>query len=177
MADATRYYGEREAQLGPDTMREVERQVMLRLIDQHWRDHLREMDYLQDAIGLRAMGQRDPLTEWQREGFEMFGDLMDMVGQDFVKFVMRVEVVNEEPETAPEQLSYSSADDAGPGSGSGSIAAAARAEAAARGEQVEAPEPEPNKPIVKDSAFDKVGRNEPCPCGSGKKFKQCHGKA
>ena len=73
MADATAHYEQREAELGPDVMREVERQVMLRIIDQRWREHLEEMDYLKEGINLRAMGQKDPLTEWQREGFEMFG--------------------------------------------------------------------------------------------------------
>jgi hypothetical protein len=73
MADASTYYEKREAELGATVMRDVERQVMLRIIDQRWREHLDEMDYLQEGINLRAMGQKDPLTEWQREGFEMFG--------------------------------------------------------------------------------------------------------
>ena len=73
MAEATAYYERRENELGAELMREVERQVMLRIIDQRWREHLYEMDYLQEGINLRAMGQKDPLVEWQREGFEMFG--------------------------------------------------------------------------------------------------------
>ena len=77
-------------------MREIERQVMLRVIDPRWRDHLKEMDYLQEGIGLRAMGQKDPLTEWQREGYDMFGQLMDTVADEFVKYVMHVQVVVEE---------------------------------------------------------------------------------
>ncbi|MHB1130610.1 MAG: preprotein translocase subunit SecA, partial [Ilumatobacteraceae bacterium] len=93
MADASAYYVTREAELGESTMREVERQVMLRIIDQRWREHLEEMDYLQEGINLRAVGQKDPLTEWQREGFEMFGTLMKGVAQDFVKYVMHVQVV------------------------------------------------------------------------------------
>ena len=74
-------------------LRQVERQVMLRIIDQRWREHLEEMDYLQGGINLRAMGQKDPLTEWQREGFEMFGTMMTGIAQDFVKYVMHVQVV------------------------------------------------------------------------------------
>ena len=76
MADATAHYEQREVELGADVMREVERQVMLRIIDQRWREHLEEMDYLKEGINLRAMGQKDPLTEWQREGYEMFGAMM-----------------------------------------------------------------------------------------------------
>src|SRR4029079_17502639 len=98
MAEATAYYERREVELGPDVMREVERQVMLRIVDQRWREHLYEMDYLQEGINLRAMGQKDPLVEWQREGFEMFGQLMKGIAEDFVRYVMHVEVVQNDPE-------------------------------------------------------------------------------
>ena len=93
MDDATRHYEEREAELGNETMREIERQVMLKIIDARWREHLNEMDYLQEGINLRAMGQKDPLIEWQREGFEMFGQMMSTVARDFVQYVMHVQVV------------------------------------------------------------------------------------
>ena len=82
-------------------MREVERQVMLRIIDQRWREHLEEMDYLKEGINLRAMGQKDPLTEWQREGFEMFGSMMKGIAQDFVRYVMHVQVVRQDQQPAP----------------------------------------------------------------------------
>ncbi|NDF41183.1 MAG: preprotein translocase subunit SecA, partial [Actinobacteria bacterium] len=81
MADAATFYAKREAELGESVMREIERQVMLRIIDQRWREHLEEMDYLQEGINLRAMGQKDPLTEWQREGYDMFGALMKGIAQ------------------------------------------------------------------------------------------------
>ena len=81
-------------------MRQVERQVMLRIIDTRWREHLYEMDYLQEGINLRAMGQRDPLTEWQREGFEMFGQMMQGIAQDLVRYVMHVQVQVSEPAKA-----------------------------------------------------------------------------
>lgn len=84
MADASAHYARREIELGPETMRTIERQVMLRIIDQRWREHLEEMDYLQEGINLRAIGQKDPLSEWQREGFEMFGTMMKGIAQDFV---------------------------------------------------------------------------------------------
>ena len=82
-------------------MREVERQVMLRIIDQRWREHLEEMDYLKEGINLRAMGQKDPLTEWQREGYEMFGSMMKGIAQDFVRYVMHVQVVQQPAAAAP----------------------------------------------------------------------------
>ncbi|MFN8050805.1 MAG: preprotein translocase subunit SecA [Acidimicrobiales bacterium] len=171
MADATRHYAEREAELGPEAMRQIERQVMSQIIDMRWRDHLKEMDYLQDAIGLRAMGQKDPLTEWQREGFEMFEQLMDTVNKEFVKYLMHIQVVVEDQEPQPAKVSnvtYTSPED--PSESSGSLGAGSSTSESAA-------EPPAQQPVVKTSEFDKVGRNDPCPCGSGKKFKMCHGKA
>ena len=180
MTEAKAYYEAREVELGAETMREIERQVMLQIIDQRWREHLYEMDYLQEGINLRAMGQKDPLVEWQREGFEMFGSMMEAIAQDFVKYVMHAEVaVAEQTPSEPElhNVSYSAPSD--PSEGDANMAAAARAQAALEGadgppELVEPDEPVVNIPVVK-SEWDKTGRNDPCPCGSGKKFKQCHG--
>jgi preprotein translocase subunit SecA len=161
-------------------LRQVERQVMLRIIDQRWREHLEEMDYLQGGINLRAMGQKDPLTEWQREGFEMFGAMMTGIAQDFVKYVMHVQVVqNQAPAAeapAVENLSTSSSDDV-EASGFDQAARAAIAEGALPPDAVAAePARAKQQTVVKD-AFDKTPRNAPCPCGSGKKFKFCHGAA
>jgi preprotein translocase subunit SecA len=176
MAEATAFYGTREADLGQTVMREVERQVMLRIIDQRWREHLYEMDYLQEGINLRAMGQKDPLTEWQREGYEMFGKLMKGIADDFVRYVMHVQVVQQQPEPQVQNVQTTSAET----EGTTGFAAAAQ-QAAASGELDEetaasAEPPAPSKPqtVVKDD-WDKTPRNAPCPCGSGKKFKQCHG--
>jgi preprotein translocase subunit SecA len=225
--EALGYYEKREETLTPDVMRQVERQVMLRVIDQRWRAHLYEMDYLREGINLRAMGQKDPLVEWQREGFDMFGQMMHGIWQDFIRYVMHVDVkVNQPaasavpvdakatpkdaaPQDAPPQdapprdaapqdaatgleddgsdralsdLSYSAPDDPDGGSGSASLQAAARAEAAATAAQPAAggngavAAPATNTPIVK-SEWDKTPRNAPCPCGSGKKYKMCHGRA
>jgi preprotein translocase subunit SecA len=111
IADATAHYERREVELTPDVMREVERQVMLRIIDQRWREHLEEMDYLQEGINLRAMGQKDPLTEWQREGFEMFGGMMKGIAQDFVRYVMHVQVVqNDAPEPQVQNVQQTSSE-------------------------------------------------------------------
>ena len=158
MQDATAHYDKRESELGLSTMREVERQVMLRIIDQRWREHLEEMDYLQEGINLRAMGQKDPLTEWQREGFEMFGTLMKGVAQDFVKYIMHVQVVrNDAPvlqNVQEVQADVAGLDDSSPA------------------------EPVQQQKTVVNKAGDwsATPRNAPCPCGSGKKFKLCHGR-
>ena len=171
--EATARYEHREEELGVETLRDIERQVMLRVIDSNWRDHLREMDYLQDGIGLRAMGQKDPLTEWQREGYEMFQQLVSTIALEFVKYVMRVQVVVEEPAPSVANVTYSAPED--PSSGIGPTPAIAAA-ASAMGEEAPEAEPVTQAPVVK-SDFDKTPRNAPCPCGSGKKFKQCHGAA
>jgi preprotein translocase subunit SecA len=173
--EGTAYYEKREAELGPDTMRKIERQVMLNIIDQHWREHLLEMDYLEHGIGLRAMGQKDPLVEWQREGFEMFGAMMASIAQDFVKYVMHVQVVEEQPAPAAPVKDLATSGPEDPSSAGTGMAAAARAQAAAEGGEAPVePEPEAAKPVVK-SEWDKTPRNALCPCGSGKKFKNCHG--
>ena len=179
MADATGHYERREEELGSDVLRQVERQVMLRIIDQRWREHLEEMDYLQGGINLRAMGQKDPLVEWQREGFEMFGAMMTGIAQDFVKYVMHVQVVTNTQEQAPAdapvvqnvQTSSSDDDDAG---GFDRAARAAVAEGELPAEALPPQQTAKQQTIVKDD-FSKTPRNAPCPCGSGKKFKQCHG--
>ncbi len=134
-------YAKREEDLGPDLLRQVERSVMLSVIDNKWREHLSDMDYLRAGIGLRAMGQRDPLTEYQREAYDMFAEMVDSVKRDAVRYLFRVELAK--PKTEPQ-----------------------RVEAAPTG-------PAPAKQAVSD----KVGRNDPCPCGSGKKYKRCHGAA
>jgi preprotein translocase subunit SecA len=219
MDEALAHYEKRESELTPDILRQVERQVMLRVIDQRWRAHLYEMDYLREGINLRAMGQKDPLVEWQREGFDMFGQMMHGVWQDFVRYVMHVQVQVKQPPqggaaapagtgdgdgggsgdpapaAAPEvggdddgsdvrNVSYSAPGDPSTTGGAASMAAAARAggggaataEAPAdNGNGRGAKEPVSNTPVVK-SDWDKTPRNAPCPCGSGKKFKLCHGK-
>ncbi len=173
MSDASAYYEKREAELTSPVMRDVERQVMLRIIDQRWREHLEEMDYLQEGINLRAVGQKDPLVEWQREGYEMFGSLMKGIAQDFVKYVMHVQVIrNDVPAPSVQNLQQTSSDNVQPGG----FSAAAQVAAASGDPDVAALAPAPVKQqtIVKDE-FSKTPRNAPCPCGSGKKFKMCHG--
>ncbi|HSS08334.1 MAG TPA: SEC-C metal-binding domain-containing protein, partial [Acidimicrobiales bacterium] len=202
MSEAIGYYEQREESMPGDppaeTMRSLEREIMLQLIDQKWREHLSEMDYLREGINLRAMGQQDPLVEWQREGYEMFGQMMSSIDDDYVKIVMNAQVQVLEQGALDDtaqlaQASYLAAED--PVQGSTGVLRASAAGPAPGEEIVLADDPSgngespavsgavapdgmdaPQVPIVKDSVFDKVGRNDPCPCGSGKKFKFCHGR-
>ena len=174
--EAVAHYERREEELGEEMMREVERQVMLRIVDQRWREHLHEMDYLREGIGLRAMGQKDPLTEWQREGYDMFGQMMQSTSLDFVKYVMRVQVIVNEQQPATSQsqgLQYSAPTD--PSQQASFEGPQLDQPSAPPQPQQAPPSRRPTAPVVK-SAEEKVGRNEPCHCGSGKKFKHCHGR-
>ena len=179
MGEAVAHYEAREEELGEDAMRQVERQVMLRIIDQRWREHLAEMDYLREGIHLRAMGQKDPLVEWQREGYDRFGELMDHIARDFVKYVMHAQVrVAEQPSPEPSVRDVQYSAPADPSQSSGWADAAAKAQAVAEGSAppAERQEEQAQQPVVK-SDWDKTPRNAPCPCGSGKKYKFCHGAA
>jgi preprotein translocase subunit SecA len=172
--DALEQYDTKEEQIGAEQLREIERRVMLSVIDQHWREHLFEMDYLREGINLRAMGQQDPLAEWQREGFDMFEAMMESIKDDFVRYIFRLEVVADDAPRPVRNLSYSAPD--GPVGGSTSLSAAA---AAGPVEELmgDAPpvveESRPQSPVQVEKT---PGRNEPCYCGSGKKYKLCHGK-
>ncbi len=183
LTDAAEHYARRESVVGSEVMRELERRVMLRILDRRWREHLQEMDYLRDGIGLRAMGQKDPLMEWQREGFEMFGQMMDGVSTDFVTYVLNMNIQIKPPEEQTgggadvADMSYSAPDAPVQDISAGR---ASRPAAAAEGAVLPPTGPKPDEtaahtPVVK-SDWDKTGRNEPCPCGSGKKFKHCHGR-
>jgi len=160
MADASAFYAKREVEMTAPVMREVERQVMLKIIDQRWREHLEEMDYLQEGINLRAIGQKDPLIEWQREGFEMFGALMKGVATDFVKYVMHVQVINNSaPASKLSNIQQSSDENVGQHS-SAKSSSNLGASSGVAGQQ----------------DWSKTPRNAACPCGSGKKYKMCHGR-
>ena len=152
LEDAERAYKEREAELGQELLAELERAVLLTVLDRHWREHLYEMDYLQGGIGLRAIGQRDPLVEYQREAFDMFQGLQETIKREAVAYVFNASV--EVAEQADERRQ--SAADSGVRLSSASTEDEARA---AQGQ----------------TRRQKIGRNQPCWCGSGKKFKACHG--
>ncbi|MGH9024435.1 MAG: preprotein translocase subunit SecA, partial [Acidimicrobiia bacterium] len=182
IADALAQYQAKEGLLGSESLREIERRVMLAVIDQRWREHLHDMDYLRDGIHLRAMGQKDPLVEWQREGFDMFQAMMGAIDDDFVRYVFHLEVVEKPaPEPEPARLSYSAPTEPVQGS------AALEAAAASEGDDGEGPpggdgagelarlggQQPSGAPMRAEQA---PGRNQPCPCGSGKKYKFCHGR-
>ncbi len=180
--DALEQYAAKEQVIGVDTLREIERRVMLSVIDQHWREHLYEMDYLREGINLRAMGQRDPLAEWQREGYDMFEAMMGAIQDDFVSYVFHLQVVADDAPrgVGARNLRYTAAED--PVQGSGALRAAA---ASAPAEELglapagtatavaDRPEEVAQQPVRREKT---PGRNEPCYCGSGKKFKLCHGR-
>lgn len=149
-------YAKREQDLGAEVLRELERKILLSVLDRKWREHLYEMDYLQEGIGLRAMAQRDPLVEYQKEGYELFSAMMDAIKEELVGFLFNVEVKVENehveakgvtPAAPKQELRYSSPSESGQASNS--------------------------SPAVNGG----VSRNSPCPCGSGKKYKRCHGAA
>jgi len=185
-ADALDLYESKEESIGAENLREIERRVMLSMIDQHWREHLYEMDYLREGINLRAMGQKDPLAEWQREGFDMFEAMMGLIQDNFVQYVSHLQVatVADAPRApAATEMQFLSADDADQG------AAAMRATAASMPAEELMGEFDPDAGgavAVADGGFEEAqqpvrvektpGRNEPCYCGSGKKYKLCHGR-
>ena len=153
LEDATLAYEKRQSDLSGDVMRELERKVLLSVLDRKWREHLYEMDYLQEGIGLRAMAQRDPLVEYQREGYELFAAMMDGIKEELASLVFNVQVtvegdgsqvkaagITEKPSDST-GLQYTASDESG------------------------------------SSTKGEVSRNSQCPCGSGKKYKRCHGGA
>ncbi len=188
VAEALEYYERHSAGHpgGHETARQVERDVMLLIIDQRWQDHLAEMDYLKEGINLRAMGQQDPLVAWQREGFSMFEQLMAAIDDDYLRYVLHVEAVEQGPVQDLDRAVYEAAED--PVAETGALAPALLAEqgtavAATSGARAAAPsrqrppaDPDALAPLVK-APTEKVGRNDPCWCGSGKKYKFCHGAA
>jgi preprotein translocase subunit SecA len=223
--DAQKAYDAREEELGEENMREFERQVMLTVLDRKWREHLYEMDYLREGIGLRAMAQRDPLVEYQREGGDMFNSMMEAFMDEVVGYLFNLQVrVGPQPPAQEEEVS-SVAELAGraakranakmskkqakkgaaPKTGEAAVSTTAIPVSSPDGK--EAPEalrrpggvasmgaPKVNPEALRYSSpeegggqakkqqtvsdpYAKVGRNDPCPCGSGRKYKMCHGRA
>ncbi|MGH7903581.1 MAG: SEC-C metal-binding domain-containing protein, partial [Candidatus Dormibacteraceae bacterium] len=156
-------YGDKEEQLTPELMRLAERHVMLRTIDQKWIDYLTAMEHFRESIGLRAYGQRDPLVEYKNEAFHMFGELTEGIQADIVANMFRVQILPAEPAPPPTGIEMGPRPPDGGGNGS---PWAARPE---RGDPVQAA-------IGTREVAGKVGRNDPCPCGSGQKYKRCHGR-
>jgi preprotein translocase subunit SecA len=182
-------YAEREKQFGSDLLRWLERRIILDVVDTQWKDHLLSLDHLKEGIGLRGYGQKDPLVEFKKEAFVLFEDMMARIDNETIRYLFHVQIQQQAPQ--PQEVAPAPARQL-------HSAAAAVASAAARAE--EAPQRLPDfaralerkqerqqremqyqtgpaqaeapKPV---RAGAKVGRNDPCPCGSGKKYKKCHG--
>ena len=167
-------YRAREALFTPEVMRELERHVYLFTMDEHWREHLHELDYVKGGIGLQAYGQKDPLVQYKKEAFNLFETMMHEVREQFVKRLFQVKVqpaaarqVIEEAPRQPRQMVAQHVE--AEAFGGGSAAPAPPGAPAATPQVVAAP-----RPVAPMRAMPRVGRNDPCPCGSGKKYKQCH---
>ena len=174
------YNGKREI-LGDEAMSKLQAQIMLRIIDTRWMSHLQEMDYLKAGIGLRAIGQRDPLVEYKNEAHRAFGELTDGMYESFLRTILRLQIARKEEAEIGEarnplegKLSYSNPEKT---LSAESKTASAGRDAAQPGQPPKPVEPSRPKTFVKDKddPYANVGRNDPCPCGSGKKFKKCHG--
>jgi preprotein translocase subunit SecA len=212
--DVQEAYDAREAELGEENMREFERQVMLTVLDRKWREHLYEMDYLREGIGLRAMAQRDPLVEYQREGGDMFNSMMEAFMEEVVGYLFNLQVrVTQAPDVRQEaevesvaaiadraaaraskrqnkkKAGKDAASASAPTTDSITSTAAAALSPVAPGlgsprlnpEALSYSSPDEagnaSRQVKNTDPFSKVGRNDPCPCGSGKKYKLCHGRA
>jgi preprotein translocase subunit SecA len=162
--DAVEAYDRREQEIGSEQMRNIERLVLLNVIDNRWREHLYEMDYLQEGIGLRAMAQKDPLVEYQREGYDMFGGMQESIKVDFARYMFHVETVRRDEQRQPARMRQERRQ---------VPLAAASAGPEPEEEGGTAQGAEETKFVQARS--EKIPRNAPCPCGSGKKYKQCHG--
>lgn len=161
-------YFEKEAMVGKEVLRHFEKAVMLKVLDEHWKDHLGMMDHLRQGIHLRGYAQKNPKQEYKREAFEMFSQMLETVEQEVVGLLSKVQIQAEEDVAAIDEQRRSSA----PVSYRHDAAQSPTSGGDVPGEAEVAEKPE--QPFVRDGR--KVGRNEPCPCGSGKKYKQCHGK-
>ena len=163
------------AQWGPDVMRYVEKSILLQTLDHLWREHLLMLEHLRQVIGLRGYGQRDPLNEYKSESFHLFETMIQRLREAVTAQLMRVEIMAQPPAEEEANLPYMEAHKIDPSTGEDEMAlAAAGAETLARAgiTTSEAPKRDPANP----ASWGKVGRNETCPCGSGKKFKHCHGR-
>ena len=175
-------YEEKEQSIGPQLMRLVEKEIMLKQLDLHWKEHLAAMDYLRQGIGLRGYAQKNPKQEYKREAFEMFGEMLDQVKHDTISILSRVRVQSEEDVARMEQerraaqaMEFKHADAPQLGQIGAADAPTPGGSQAASPQQSPPPAAAaPTTPFVR--AERKVGRNEACPCGSGKKFKHCHGR-
>jgi preprotein translocase subunit SecA len=191
--DAMNAYDDREKQIGEELMRYLERSILLQVIDNRWREHLYDMDYLREGIHLRGFAQIDPLVAYKNEGFAMFEELMHSIWEEFSKLVFnaQIELDPNQPQGvfggngggAPTALDYSGGTPEAQPSALQQVAAGGGTEVVGVTAGAAAPNPAGNggaapaavETVVKDEREKDIGRNDPCWCGSGKKFKKCHG--
>jgi len=192
-------YDAKEKLIGPDAMRHHERMIMLSVIDQQWKDHLLGMDHLKEGIGLRGYGQHDPLVEYKKESFDMFEAMLQRFQEDTVRYLYLMQILERPPDQATKAQQPGGPETQGPGPDSGvparlgsdgngrrpprmvSTSADELEEAFMRRKRREleqarmagAGDTQQVQQVVRSQ--EKVGRNDPCPCGSGKKYKKCHG--
>ena len=175
-------YERKVEEIGAPVMREFEKVIMLQQLDSHWKEHLAAMDYLRQGIGLRGYAQKNPKQEYKREAFEMFGVMLDQVKHDAISILSKVQIRNERDVEAVEEqrsdmssMRYQHAQaSALPQAPQGPPPPQQGMPGLPGGGAPPPPEAAPATPFVRSQP--KVGRNEPCPCGSGKKYKQCHGR-
>lgn len=173
--DALEAYARREEELGGDATREFERRVILSVLDRKWREHLYEMDYLREGIGMRAYAQKDPQIEYQREGFEMFAAMLEGIKEDSVGFLFNIEVEVQENPIVEEEDSMMAETRSIIARGLRGPERPAELEYTAPGEAGEVEHTRVRSTEAERAAYGNVERNAPCPCGSGKKYKRCHG--
>ncbi|WP_154036087.1 preprotein translocase subunit SecA [Bifidobacterium breve] len=187
--DARQQYGEMEETIGETGLRDLERRVVLAVLDRKWREHLYEMDYLKDGIGLRGMGQRDPLVEYQREGYQMYNSMIEAIKEESIQLLFHIDVkqvastedavdeVEEEDEDAKQAIADSAAVSE---SGESTLPVAGPAPIShAEGKVPANKRPKSDElktPWADGRTFPGTGKNAPCPCGSGRKYKMCHGQ-
>jgi preprotein translocase subunit SecA len=180
--DALRLYDAREEELGEELMRALERYLLLQIIDNKWREHLYDMDYLREGIHLRGFAQIEPLVAYKNEAFDLFTDLMNSIWADFSRMIYHVEVEVEgdqgpaipQAQSGPTSVQYTG----GVGTQQPSALAAAAGGGAAVADYAGEGDFEDAAPVVQQRRVDEhdtIGRNDPCWCGSGKKYKKCHG--
>jgi preprotein translocase subunit SecA len=170
-------YAAKVSLVGKEAFAGFERSMMLQVLDQHWREHLAALDHLRQGIHLRGYAQKQPKQEYKREAFELFGLLLDRVRADVVKILMNVRIqTQQEIEAAEQRIEQESERIIERARAQHTEFGTAVAEEPVDVETLTLPEPEAGKPQPFKRFGAKVGRNDPCPCGSGKKYKQCHGK-
>ena len=173
-AEIAKLYDEKEAEIGEERMRELERMILIRVVDNKWMDHIDAMDQLRTGIGLRGLGHQDPAQAYAQEGFDMFEEMISNIKEDTVKFCFNVTVQTNTERVQVMEAGNAQKEDVAPSVGGGALQHQQRGGHAMPSAAPKETKEAPKVPIKREAP--KVGRNDPCPCGSGKKYKNCCGK-